>query len=185
MASSDVVKAKIASLGMSLLQPTAGLAALERLLATPSLAATPRQLAVGPAVVDVVPFKWQRMLARYQQKQLPELFSAMVDWTGFQQQAAMPAARMRQQPAEVRAAVGDAAAAAAARQRLLETVKAAVSSVIGREVRKLHAHLWAAALQCVASNTQRPTASVCVNTLHYSRHIHVYIYAWSLQLLQC
>jgi hypothetical protein len=136
MASSDLVKAKIASLGMALLQPAAGLAALERLLATPSLAASPRQLAASPAVIDVVPFRWQRLLARYQQQQLPELFAAMVDWIGFQQQARLPVAVARQRTvAAARPAVADAAAAAAARQQLLEAVKAAVSGVIGREVR--------------------------------------------------
>lgn len=135
MASSDLVKAKIASLGMALLQPAAGLAALERLLAAPSLAAGHRQLGASPAVIDVVPFRWKRLLPRYQQKQMPGLFSAMVDWTGFQQQAGAAIAAVRPQLAAAGPAVADAAAAAATRQQLLETVKAAVSGVIGREVR--------------------------------------------------
>eukprot|EP00883_Tetradesmus_obliquus_P011533 jgi/Sobl393_1/4315/SZX67650.1 len=134
MASSDLVKAKIASLGMALLQPAAGLAALERLLAAPSLATGYKQLGGSPAVVDVVPFRWQRLLSRYQQQQMPELFSAMVDWTGFQQQAGAAVAAVRPQLTAARPAVADAAAAAATRQQLLETVKAAVSGVIGREV---------------------------------------------------
>jgi hypothetical protein len=138
MASSDLVKAKIASLGMALLQPAAGLAALERLLAAPSLATGPRQLAASPAVVDVVPFRWQRLLFRYQQQQMPELLSAMVDWTGFQQQQPAVAAvgRARQLPPAAMPAVADAAAAAATRQQLLDTVKAAVTGVLGREVCK-------------------------------------------------
>jgi hypothetical protein len=138
MASSDIVKAKIASLGMALLQPAAGLAALECLLAAPSLTSGPRQLGSSPAVVDVVPFRWQRLLSRYQQQQMPELLGAMVDWTGFQQQQQPEVAavgRVRQQLPSARPAMADAAAAAAARQQLLETVKAAVSGVVGREVR--------------------------------------------------
>jgi hypothetical protein len=143
MASSDLVKAKIANLGMALLQPAAGLSALERLLAAPSLAAGPRQLGSSPAVVDVVPFRWQRLLSRYQQQQMPELLSAMVDWTGYKQQqqpAVAAVGRVRQQLPAARPAVADAAAAAATRQQLLETVKAAVSGVIGREVRTTTEH---------------------------------------------
>lgn len=135
MASSERVQAKIASLGMSLLQPSVGLAALERLLAAPALprgaVLLPPQLssAAHSASVDVVPFKWGRMLQRYQ---LPApLFQAMAqgEFSGrdaavsrssaLSQQTTQPAARVTTAPAQA---------------QLLPAVRSAVQDVLGREV---------------------------------------------------
>lgn len=141
MASSDLVKAKVASLGMALIQPGAGLAAIERLLAAPALAMAPRQLTSDVPVIDVVPFKWRRMLARYQHEQLPDLLTAMADWAADQQQyapvaAAAAAAPFTPVPHSGAPVVAQARspAAAAVREQLLKAVKVAVAGVIGREV---------------------------------------------------
>jgi hypothetical protein len=62
MASSQLVRRKVASLGLGLVEPAQGLAALERLLAAPS--AISGRGALLPAVVPVVPFNWDRFFAR-------------------------------------------------------------------------------------------------------------------------
>lgn len=139
MASSSIVKAKIASLGMSLLQPPAGLAALERLLAAPALTATPMfaLTAPGQGAVDVVPFRWCRMLQHYQP--LPPLFQAVVEEvtssSGGGSSGSTSSAHgrpLRQQVMPVAAAA--AATPVAAAERLLSAVRAAVQDVLGREV---------------------------------------------------
>ena len=64
MAASDVVKRKVASLGMGMVEPQQGMAALERLLAVPATLALARAPVSLPAVVPVVPFNWERLLSR-------------------------------------------------------------------------------------------------------------------------
>lgn len=135
MASSSIVQAKIASLGMSLLQPAAGLAALERLLAAPALTAAPTLALTAPAqgAVDVVPFRWRRMLQRYQP--LPPLFQAVAEEVISSSGGSPSSAQgkpLRQQV--VPAAAAAAATPVAAAERLLSAVRAAVQDVLGREV---------------------------------------------------
>jgi hypothetical protein len=62
MASSQLVRRKVASLGLGLVEPTQGLAALERLLTAP--AGNAGRAALLPAVLPVVPFAWDRFFAR-------------------------------------------------------------------------------------------------------------------------
>lgn len=141
MASSDLVKAKIASLGMSLLQPKAGLAALERLLTAPALTGaslTGLQLATSvQAAIDVVPFRWRRMLQRYEP--LPALFQVVADELAGScvstSTARVVAGRAVSRPARQPAVVESAPAADS--QRLLAAVRAAVQDVLGREVRSV------------------------------------------------
>lgn len=138
MASSDVVKAKIASLGMSLLQPAAGLAALERLLAAPTLPTTgavlpsPQLSLLPQAVVDVVPFNWPRMLQRHQQ--LPHLFQVVAEGVtnsttsrSARASGAISRQQQQQQHSTFVPAVLD-------KERLLGRIRAAVNDVLGREV---------------------------------------------------
>lgn len=130
MASSDIVKAKIASLGMALLQPAAGLAALEKLLTAPALlppGGVRASLQAAAPVLDVVPFRWQRLLARHKQ-QVPELFADMAHLAVKQQQ---PAART----AAGQPSAGAARTAQAHRQQLMASVMGAITDVLGREVR--------------------------------------------------
>eukprot|EP00878_Enallax_costatus_P039893 GHUV01045827.1.p1 GENE.GHUV01045827.1~~GHUV01045827.1.p1 ORF type:complete len:465 (+),score=138.43 GHUV01045827.1:195-1589(+) len=141
MASSAVVRAKVASLGMGMVQPASGLAALERLLASSTVsAAVGLQVVQGAPVVDVVPFRWGRLLHRYQK--LPDLFSVVAaEWT--EKEVAGP----RDAPTRPRGGVaalsrvpGAAHSTAVAadnvvpKQQLLVRVKEAISDVIGREV---------------------------------------------------
>lgn len=150
MASSEVVKAKIASLGMSLLQPAAGLAALEQLLAAPALTRSVTTLpglmpAPAQAAVDVVPFRWKRMLQRYQP--LPALFQAVAEEEigsvgpssdisgGKSRTAASPAGRQAARSPTLTTTTADATS------RLLVAVKAAVQDVLGREVSDTLLHL--------------------------------------------
>jgi len=138
MASGDLVKAKIASLGMFLLQPAAGLAALERLLAAPTLpttgaALTSTQLSLLPqAVVDVVPFNWPRMLQRHQQ--LPHVFQVVAEGlmsSSTSSSAAASGAVSRQQRHQQHSAV---VPAVPDQERLLGSIRATVHDVLGREV---------------------------------------------------
>lgn len=136
MASSAAVRAKVASLGMGLVQPASGLAALERLLLSSAVSSVAgRQVMQGLPVVDVVPFRWGRLLQRY--NKLPHLFSVMAkEWS----------TEARDAPAQPHGGVtavrvsGAAAAAIASadnagvRKQLLVKVKEAISGVIGREV---------------------------------------------------
>ena len=63
-ASSDLVARKVAALGMAMIQPAVGMAALERLLAVPAMAVSPRFL---QPVAPAVPFVWGRFLSRMRQ----------------------------------------------------------------------------------------------------------------------
>jgi hypothetical protein len=136
MASSSIVQAKIASLGMSLLQPAAGVAALERLLAAPALTAAPTLALTAPApqvAVDVVPFRWRRMLQRYQP--LPPLFQAVAEEVASSSSTSSAQGRPpQQQQARPAAPAAAAARPAATAERLLLAVRAAVQDVLGREV---------------------------------------------------
>jgi hypothetical protein len=136
MASSELVKAKIASLGMSLLQPAAGLAVLERLLATPALTGAsltgPQLTMPAQGVVDVVPFRWARMLQRYQP--LPVLFQAVAEDAAVaasRQAKGVVAGKAVGRPAQQQTA---AASSAADADQLLSAIRAAVLDVLGREV---------------------------------------------------
>lgn len=131
MASSSIVQAKIASLGMSLLQPAAGLAALERLLAAPALTGVPARALTASAqgAVDVVPFRWRRMLQRYQP--LPPLFQTVAEEVTSCSGGAQ-GRPLRQQAQPVAAAA--AATPMADAEMLLSAVRAAVQDVLGREV---------------------------------------------------
>jgi hypothetical protein len=167
MASSEVVKAKIASLGMSLLQPAAGLAALEQLLAAPALTRSVPTLpglmpAPAQAAVDVVPFRWRRMLQRYQP--LPALFqevaeeetgSAGASTDSSSRGTGQAAVSLAHRPAAQSPAV--ASTAADATSRLLVAVKAAVQDVLGREVGDslLPLHLISSTAPVNAASTNR------------------------------
>lgn len=141
MASSDLVKAKIASLGMNLLQPATGLAALERLLAAPVLAGRapsmhPQLSSSAHSSVDVVPFKWGRMAQRYQP--LPDLFMDVVDAAASRTAgiASSTAARAVGAPTAGQASRRQLASPAAefTQEKLLTAIRAAVQDVLGREV---------------------------------------------------
>lgn len=140
MASSSVVQAKVASLGMSMVHPASGLAALERILATSTVSATAGQHTVeGVPVVDVVPFRWGRLLQRH--KQVPSLFSAMAnEWQGKKIPQLAGAAGLcggvtTHGPAVAPGPSAAAAAdAAAVRQQLLMTIKTTIADVLGKEV---------------------------------------------------
>lgn len=178
MASSDAVKAKIASLGMSLLQPATGLAALERLLAAPALAgrsATMQPLLPMPAhsSVDVVPFKWGRMAQRYQP--LPQFFGDVVEGaaassTTHKEAVGAPAgvcrgSRLQQQQLP-------SPTPAVTQEKLLTAVKAAVQDVLGREVSTLqmcvHAAIGVSLSTCVhlGQNICHRHCSCYVTLLH-------------------
>jgi hypothetical protein len=62
MAASDIIKRKVASLGMGMVEPQQGMAALERLLATPANSTLTHMLLTE--VVPVVPFNWERLFSR-------------------------------------------------------------------------------------------------------------------------
>lgn len=142
MAATEVVRAKVASLGMSMLQPAAGLAALERLLSSPALtsagAGLLQQQSLATGSVDVVPFNWPRLLQRYQ----PPL-TLLQDMADMQQGKVEGIGRQVQEQGVIqpRAAVAAAAAASDAStvQRLKALVTAAIQDVLGREVSCLSA----------------------------------------------
>jgi hypothetical protein len=185
MASSDVVKAKIASLGMSLLQPATSLAALERLLAAPALAGrtpyTHTQLHVSAhSSVDVVPFKWGRMAQRYQP--LPDLFKDVVDG-GLARSTTAPTssstairsvgapagagvASRRQQQHEV-------SMAAVTQEKLLTAIRAAVQDVLGREVSTLCqvTSLYELLVVLYCSGCGVGLATIFVSLLFTSKHL--------------
>eukprot|EP00879_Flechtneria_rotunda_P014304 GHRR01014944.1.p1 GENE.GHRR01014944.1~~GHRR01014944.1.p1 ORF type:complete len:677 (+),score=280.93 GHRR01014944.1:73-2031(+) len=130
MAATDVVKAKVAALGMGLVQPAAGLAALERLLTTPTLA-TAVQLQHGHvSVVEVVPLKQNRLLQRY--KQLPILFSDLAERA--QVSAGRTVSETAVKTPEVPMQPSTAAATAAEQWDVAAAVNTAVHTVLGREV---------------------------------------------------
>jgi len=176
MAATDLVRSRVASLGMSLLHPAAGLAALERMLAAPALAARPggggsrfpQHLHSPPAVVDVTPFKWSRLAQRA--KLLPDLFEGLIQETAADAAGAGAAAvaTVTRPKAGGPATSGTVVAVAPVdqHQKATATVTSVVLDLMGREV-----SLHAAALR---SNQA---------SFIYIR-IHLLFGLWPLQLLQ-
>lgn len=128
-AASGAVSRKVEALGLSMLQPAAGLATLERLLC-----AEPAAL---PAVAPAVPFNWGVLLSKGAGASpggAGEMFAAL---------RAHRAARARPRPRttapvasaapEVAAAAASAAAARRA-ENAMQDVQGAITSVLGRQV---------------------------------------------------
>jgi hypothetical protein len=124
MAAADAqTAARVERMGMSLISPAAGLAALEGVLAATSLGAS----AGNAAVVAAIPFKWQRMLQRLGQP-TPAFFEQFAAERAAAQPTAgaVPGRRrtrrvvQQQQPAQ--------------QPRLLEQVQSTIVLILGREV---------------------------------------------------
>jgi hypothetical protein len=107
-------------MGMSLISPAAGLAALEGVLATTGAALS------GSPVVAAVPFKWQRMLQRLGQP-VPDFFAEYAPSASTGAGAAKHSMKHRKQKA--------AQQASAQPQQVLEKVQNSIESVLGHQVR--------------------------------------------------
>eukprot|EP00775_Hariotina_reticulata_P007135 gene7135-7350_t len=113
MAAADAqTAARVERMGMSLISPAAGLAALERVLG--QLDAAPGIAACAAAVVTAVPFKWGRFLGSFGAN-VPELFSDVLE-----KGAAVAASQ----------AAGPALSGDSIRTLVLETV----SSILGPDI---------------------------------------------------
>lgn len=177
MASSEVVKAKIASLGMHLLQPADGLAALERLLIAPG-GIHARALVLHPleqltCAVDVVPFEWERFLQRYQP--VPALLHEFAMGAPQRpQQRVPPTAHAKQQQQQQPAL----ATVAADVPKLLATVLGAVRQVIDREV---CGYYLGGTCQCLPGFTVVSAWAACCNpsaalTLPQTQVVHAVLH---------
>lgn len=137
MAASKTVVARMKDLGMGLLQPAAGLAALEHLLAGPA----PLQAGLmAAATVDVVPFVWRHMLARRSVTQ--ELFQGVADWHRDDVSLARSSSPAVTTVERVVLPTSTSESASQRQIRLMASITAAVANVVGRTVRA--AESWSA-----------------------------------------
>ncbi len=120
MASAETA-ARVERMGMALVTPDAGLAALQGLLA--SSAAAP--------VVGANPFNWPRFLQRLQPSQRTQLFDAFSAGTAA---AAAPSGAAATAAGAAPAARGSTGTAAVSREAVAEQVAAAVAAVLGAPV---------------------------------------------------
>jgi len=139
-ANNPVVARKVASLGMAMLQPAAGLAALERLLSTsvlPSSRGPFSSAALLPPVAPVVPFNWPAFFSRWsgagsgRSAAVAEMFGEVRREYELLRDAAA------EQPAGHLAAATAAGALATAAEtgaRVLEQVQEAIATVLGHQV---------------------------------------------------
>jgi hypothetical protein len=122
MAAADAqTAARVERMGMSLISPAAGLAALEGVLAATSVGAA----AGSAAVVAAIPFKWQRMLQRLGQP-TPGFFAEFAAEQTAEKPGAAGAAPSRRRTRRV--------VQQQQQPRLLEQVQATIVSILGREV---------------------------------------------------
>jgi NADPH:quinone reductase-like Zn-dependent oxidoreductase len=122
MASADAqTAARVERLGMSLISPAAGLAALEGVLASTVAAA-----AGSSPVVAAVPFKWPRMMQRLD-KSVPDFFSEYADAAVA---TAAGAGKRSGRPSKQKSAKK----VSAQPQQLLEKVQSSITSILGHEV---------------------------------------------------
>jgi hypothetical protein len=147
-AGSDVVARKVAALGMAMLQPAQGLAALERLLCSPALPCAGAGPAGLPAVAPVVPFRWGAFFRAGSDRAASEMFDRALA-TGDARRVARhgPAARRVAAP---RAAPRDA----------LPEVQEAIAGVLGRQVRGRRRGALRAGEES-AGSADMPTACAC------------------------
>ncbi|GBG00647.1 type I polyketide synthase, partial [Raphidocelis subcapitata] len=139
-AGSELVARKVAALGMSMLSPADGLAALERLLCCPALpgggggGSPARALALPPPVAPAVPFVWGRLFSGAAAAAgLPRLFEDLR--REHAATAVTPVAAAAAWPAPRGAAVArPAPAAPLSAEGALAGVREAVAAVLGREV---------------------------------------------------
>jgi NADP-dependent 3-hydroxy acid dehydrogenase YdfG len=123
MAAADAqTAARVERMGMSLISPAAGLAALEGVLAATSVGA----VAGSAAVVAAIPFRWQRVLQRLGQP-TPGFFAEFAA----EQAAGRPAAGAVPGRRRARRVVQQQAQQ---QPRLLEQVQSTIVSILGREV---------------------------------------------------
>jgi hypothetical protein len=109
-------------MGMSLISPAAGLAALEGVLA-----ATASSTAAGSSpVISAVPFKWQRMLQRLGQP-VPQFFGEWTTADALVQNMNSTNSRRQRQRTAVRQATAQP-------QLLLKQVQGSITSILGHEV---------------------------------------------------
>jgi hypothetical protein len=121
MAASDAqTVARVERMGMSLISPAAGLAALEGVLAASASSAA----AGSSPVISAIPFKWQKMLQRLG-KPVPQFFE---EWAAAEapSQPRNTSRRQRQRTA--------VKAAAAHPQLVLKQVLDSITSILGHEV---------------------------------------------------
>jgi NADP-dependent 3-hydroxy acid dehydrogenase YdfG len=136
--------ARVERMGMGLIEPRRGLAALEGALATVATSGA----ACAP-VVTAVPFNWRRMAQRLGSR-VPTLFSEVIVVAGVGSSAAGAAPRRGAAPAARRRPRESAAAAAAEVGRQVEE---AVRSIVGREVGARPEGCWLCGAQCCRSST--------------------------------
>jgi hypothetical protein len=121
MASGDAqTAARVERMGMSLISPAAGLAALEGVLAVTGAVLS------GIPVVAAVPFRWPRMLQRLGQP-VPEFFAEFAPSAATDAGAAERSNKHRKQRA--------AQQVSAQPQQVLEKVQNSITAILGHEVR--------------------------------------------------
>jgi NADPH:quinone reductase-like Zn-dependent oxidoreductase len=121
MASGDAqIAARVERMGMSLISPAAGLAALEGVLAVTGAVLS------GIPVVAAVPFRWPRMLQRLGQP-VPEFFAEFAPSAATDAGAAERSNKHRKQRA--------AQQVSAQPQQVLEKVQNSITAILGHEVR--------------------------------------------------
>jgi NADPH:quinone reductase-like Zn-dependent oxidoreductase len=168
MAAADAqTAARVERMGMRLISPAAGLAALEGVLAAVSNAPT----AASP-VIAAVPFKWQRMLQRLGQP-LPEFFAEFA--AASKPAAGAVAARLSSRPGRQRAT----RQAASQPQQLLGRVNESITSILGHEVSCLvtGTSRWKALLHLPTENHVPtfldPSGASRIDCAVQGRHAHV------------
>jgi hypothetical protein len=169
MAAADAqTAARVERMGMSLISPAAGLAALEAALS--SIIATPSAAPQAAATLAAIPFIWPTFMARQQGGPADSLLSE------FAEEAAAAPVSAAGRPTRRRRAAAQrppgAAAAAVPSEVLQAQVSDAVATILGRGA-AADEPLVAAGLDSLGSVELRNSLQVCSEVIHDALAVHV------------